>query len=146
MLVLYHSWSICYVHGSYDSNLGSEILSLGGDISSRSWLNIGDSYGTCNPHNVYVHITGNILRHRDSLHFLWGKHLQCRQGGQKSSKVSDVIYGRSLKQASWIAGMVNYLSLEAKSYSKVLHSVQNKIKEAQLGLIKRNSNVLGFNK
>ena len=29
----------------------------------------------CNPHNIYVHITGNILRHRDSLHFLWGKHL-----------------------------------------------------------------------
>ena len=21
--------------------------------------------------------TGNTLRHRDSLHFLWGKHLQC---------------------------------------------------------------------
>ena len=33
-------------HGSYDSNLGSEILILGGDIRSRSWLNIGDSYGT----------------------------------------------------------------------------------------------------
>ena len=24
-----------------------------------------------------MHITGNILEHRDSLHFLWGKHLQC---------------------------------------------------------------------
>ena len=32
-------------HGSYDSNLGSEILILGGDIRSRSWPNIGDSYG-----------------------------------------------------------------------------------------------------
>ena len=32
-------------HGSYDSNLGSEILILGGNIRSRSWLNIGDSYG-----------------------------------------------------------------------------------------------------
>ena len=31
--------------GSYDSNLGSEILILGGDIRSRSWPNIGDSYG-----------------------------------------------------------------------------------------------------
>ena len=33
-------------HGSYDLNLGSEILILGGDIMSRSWPNIGDSYGT----------------------------------------------------------------------------------------------------
>ena len=32
-------------HGSYDSNLGSEILILGGDIRSRSWLNISDTYG-----------------------------------------------------------------------------------------------------
>ena len=24
-----------------------------------------------------MHVTGNTLRHRDSLHFLWGKHLQC---------------------------------------------------------------------
>ena len=31
--------------GSYDPNLGSEILILGGDIRSRSWPNIGDSYG-----------------------------------------------------------------------------------------------------
>jgi hypothetical protein len=33
-------------HGSYDLNLGSEILILGGDIMSRSWPNIGESYGT----------------------------------------------------------------------------------------------------
>ena len=39
--------------------------------------NYRDCRYTCNPHNIYVHITGNILRHRDSLHFLWGKHLQC---------------------------------------------------------------------
>jgi hypothetical protein len=32
-------------NGSYDLNLGSEILILGGDIRSRSWPNIGDSYG-----------------------------------------------------------------------------------------------------
>ena len=32
--------------GSYDPNLGSEILILGGDIRLRSWPNIGDSYGT----------------------------------------------------------------------------------------------------
>ena len=38
-------------HGSYDSNLGSEILILGRDIRSRSWPNIGDSYGT------YINIT-----------------------------------------------------------------------------------------
>jgi hypothetical protein len=40
-------------HGSYDSNLGSEILILGGDIRSRSWPNIGDSYGTY-PEKEYV--------------------------------------------------------------------------------------------
>jgi hypothetical protein len=33
-------------HGSYDLNLGSKILILAGDIRSRSWPNIGDSYGT----------------------------------------------------------------------------------------------------
>jgi hypothetical protein len=33
-------------HGSYDSNLGSEILILAGDIRSRSWPNIGGTYGT----------------------------------------------------------------------------------------------------
>ena len=32
-------------HGSYDLNLGSEILILGKNIRSRSWPNIGDSYG-----------------------------------------------------------------------------------------------------
>ena len=30
-----------------------------------------------NPHDNYMHVTGNTLRHRDSLHILWGKHLQC---------------------------------------------------------------------
>jgi hypothetical protein len=33
-------------HGSYDSNLGSEILILAGDIMSRIWPNIGGTYGT----------------------------------------------------------------------------------------------------
>ena len=33
-------------HGSYDLNLGSKRLILVGDIRSRSWPNIGDSYGT----------------------------------------------------------------------------------------------------
>mgnify|MGYP001343082696 CR=1 FL=1 len=32
-------------HGSYNLNLGSEIL--GGDIRSGTWFNIGDSYGNC---------------------------------------------------------------------------------------------------
>ena len=62
MLVLYHSWSICHVHGSYDSNLGSEILSLGGDISSRSWLNIDDSYGSLNA-QVEIQIS-NLLYYK----------------------------------------------------------------------------------
>ena len=31
----------------------------------------------CNPHPNYMHITGYLVRHGDSLHFLWGKHLQC---------------------------------------------------------------------
>ena len=33
-------------YGSYNLNLGPEILILGGDIRSRSWPNIGDSYVT----------------------------------------------------------------------------------------------------
>ena len=32
-------------HGSYDLNLGSKRLILAGDIRSRSWPNISDSYG-----------------------------------------------------------------------------------------------------
>ena len=32
-------------HGSYDLNLGSEILILGRDIKSRSWPNIDGTYG-----------------------------------------------------------------------------------------------------
>ena len=32
-------------HGSYDLNLGSEILILGRDIRSRSWPNIDGTYG-----------------------------------------------------------------------------------------------------
>ena len=31
----------------------------------------------CNPHHNYMHITGYPVWHGDSLHFLWGKHLQC---------------------------------------------------------------------
>ena len=45
-------------HGSYDLNLGSEILILGGDIMSRSWPNIGDSYGTW----FYVQLDQKILK------------------------------------------------------------------------------------
>ena len=45
----------------------------------RVWIfqNYRDCRYTCNPHDDYMHVTGNTLRHRDSLHFLWGKHLQC---------------------------------------------------------------------
>ena len=35
-------------HGSYGSNLASEILILAGDIRSRSWPNIGGTYGILN--------------------------------------------------------------------------------------------------
>ena len=41
-------------HGLFDLNLGSEILILGGDIRSRSWPNIGDSYGTRFTHGAIV--------------------------------------------------------------------------------------------
>ena len=34
-------------HGSYDLNLVSKIWILAGDIRSRSWPNISDSYGIC---------------------------------------------------------------------------------------------------
>ena len=33
---------------------------------------------TCNPCHNYVHVTGYPLLHGDLLHFLWGKHLQCK--------------------------------------------------------------------
>ena len=33
-------------HGSYNPNLGSGIVILGGDIRSRRWPNIGGTYGT----------------------------------------------------------------------------------------------------
>ena len=49
-------------------------------IEIRVWIfqNYRDCRYTCNPHDDYMHVTGNTLRHRDSLHFLRGKHLQCR--------------------------------------------------------------------
>jgi hypothetical protein len=45
MLVIYHSNQFAMSHGSYGSNLGSEILILVGAIRSRSWPNIGWTYG-----------------------------------------------------------------------------------------------------
>ena len=42
--------------------------------------NYGDYGYTYNPHDDYMHVTGNTLRHRDSPHSLWGKHLQCTMG------------------------------------------------------------------
>ena len=39
--------------------------------------NYGDFRRMCNPRPNYVHFTGGKLRHGDSPHFLWGKHLQC---------------------------------------------------------------------
>ena len=44
-----------------------------GYISEKLW-----GFQTmCNPHPNYMHITGYPVQHGDSLHFLWGKHLQC---------------------------------------------------------------------
>jgi hypothetical protein len=48
-LVLYHSRQFAMSHGSYDLNLGSEILILAGDIRSRSWPNMGGTYGMSKP-------------------------------------------------------------------------------------------------
>ena len=39
-------------HGSYNPNLGSEILILGGDIRSRCWPNISDSYSKMGAHTI----------------------------------------------------------------------------------------------
>ena len=50
-------------HGSYDSNLGSEILILGGDIRLRSWPNIGDSYGM----QLCVHKVFNDAHHHTGI-------------------------------------------------------------------------------
>ena len=49
----------CYFamsHGSYNLNLGLEILILAGDIRSRSWLNIGDSYS-----NIFLKMSFTII-------------------------------------------------------------------------------------
>ena len=39
--------------------------------------NYRDCRYTCNPRDNYMHFTGYPLRHGVSLHFLWGKNLQC---------------------------------------------------------------------
>ena len=46
ILKLYHRRQFAMSHGSNDSNLGSKRFILVGDIRSRSWPNIRDSYGT----------------------------------------------------------------------------------------------------
>ena len=61
MLVLYHSSQFAMSHGSYDSNLGSEILILVGDIRSRSWPNIGGTYGCTNTVILYCSCTLNDI-------------------------------------------------------------------------------------
>ena len=40
-------------HGSYDSNLSSQILILGGDIRSRSWPNMDGTYCNTGPVEPY---------------------------------------------------------------------------------------------
>ena len=50
-------------------------------------------YGyTCNPHDNYMLITGRTLQHRDSPHFLCGKHLQCIYLREAKSLLSKYIY------------------------------------------------------
>ena len=58
-------------HGSYDLNLGSDILILGRDIRLRSWPNIGDSYSIlgfarelhiCNKRQIFKVVTTLELR------------------------------------------------------------------------------------
>ena len=51
--------------------------------------NYGDFRRICNPRHNYVHFTGGKLRHGDSPHFLWGKHLQC--GVVDTFKHKDVV-------------------------------------------------------
>ena len=41
----------------------------------------------CNPHPNYMHITGYPVQHGDSLHLLWGKHLQCSVNSIPDRKV-----------------------------------------------------------
>ena len=48
-------------HGSYHSNLGSEILILAGDIRSRSWPIIGGTYGALYPNNNKLFFHGIIM-------------------------------------------------------------------------------------
>jgi hypothetical protein len=56
MLVLYHSRQFAMSHWSYNSNLGSEILILVGDIRSRSWPNIDGTYGMYVPLGIFYQI------------------------------------------------------------------------------------------
>ena len=64
-------------HGSYDLNLGSKRLILAGDIRSRSWPNIGDSYST------YPCITMAMGIFCDMLKFGSTAALDCRTGQNK---------------------------------------------------------------
>ena len=72
MLVLYHSKQFAMSHGSYDSNLGSEIiiLILAGDIRSRSWPKIDGTYGKSWLKKVYyLKIGPNFVDSPSSFHF-----------------------------------------------------------------------------
>jgi hypothetical protein len=72
-------------HGSYDLNLGSIRLILARDIRSRSWPNIGDSYGMSKKsflnQTIYVHtkiwLYGKSFLNQDS--FLnWDFTVYCK--------------------------------------------------------------------
>ena len=51
-----------------------------GNIYMYTWSEkLWGFQATCNPHDNYVHVTGYPVLHGDLLHFLWGKHLQCKK-------------------------------------------------------------------
>ena len=81
MLVLYHSSQFAMSHGSYDFNLGSEILILVGDIRSRSWPNIGGTYG------MYIVLVSNEFSGRST--FIFWDHL-CFNISLRSKRKQDL--------------------------------------------------------
>jgi hypothetical protein len=62
-------------HGSYDLNLVSKRLILVGDIRSRSWPNIGDSYGTYSIIKTCLHPPSLFILHiLTSISIPWLRH------------------------------------------------------------------------
>jgi hypothetical protein len=81
-------------HGSYDLDLGSEILILGRDIRSRSWPNIGDSYGNAETLRKFPHFS--LSKKNSFCEFLKSKrklnHQICRsQTNKNTNKKTNII-------------------------------------------------------